>query len=213
MIRHDMSSELRKADFLEKLLASDAVDPEGLHQEFGQGLHGQKVDFDQIGEKTDLFGKWVELVAGAIREYYPVSPDVLVGVANGTNRIIRPLSQRLGNQPLTFETVKKARSSPELNEISKKAIEIAAPSFVLVVEDIGTKGTNSLSVVRSVQETGVENIGVLNTLQRSPELELLLTHGISYRSILSYILPTYTPEGCREFGHCAQGWKLLLYGT
>jgi len=206
-----MSFEIQKAIFLENLLASEAVDSDGVHHEFNQGLHGRKIDFDKIPSDSDLFQLWVELVARSIEEFYPQPPDTLVGVASGSNRLVEPISERLRIHPTALKTEKKIRSQPMLTDVARRAIEIARPQFVLVVEDLGTRGTNALSVVRSVQAAGAQKVEVLNTLQRSPELELLRVNNISYRSILTHLLTTYTADECKSSGHCADGWRLIPY--
>ena len=197
--------------FLEKLIAADMFDPDGVHHEFNQGLHGQKIDLDRVVVGTALFDEWVRLTAEFIEGSYAEPPDVLVGVASGSNRLVQPVSGRLAGKPLALETIKTERSAPVLSEISRVAIQEAQRSFVLVLEDVANRGTNTLSVVRSVQAAGAKRVEVLNTLQRSPELELLRANGISYRSILTHILPNYSETDCREFGYCAHGWRLVPY--
>jgi orotate phosphoribosyltransferase len=206
-----MSLEVQKSRFFRKLLASEAVDPEKVHHEFNQGLHGQKIDFDTIETGSKLFWLWVDLVSLAIKEYYSEPPDVLVGVANGTNRIVEPVSRRLGGNTEPLKTMKSDRSSPVLTAASRRAIQLARPSFVLVIEDVGNMGTNALSVARSIQEEGTQRVEVLNTIQRSVGLELLRKEGISYRSVLVHILQSYTPDECQSAGYCQAGWKLIPY--
>ncbi len=206
-----MSDRLRKAEFLEFLKISDVIDPEGTHHEFNQGLHGQKIDLDKILDGSDLFEEWIELVAKAIEEYYSEQlPDVLVGVASGTNRIVAAVSERLAHHPLAIETVKIERL-PILSQVSSALIHELEPSFVLVVEDVATEGTNALSVVRSIRKVTQARTEILNTVERSQELRLLREAGVSYRSILSHILPTYTAEECQQSGPCAQNWRLIPY--
>jgi orotate phosphoribosyltransferase len=208
-----MPRRIDKQAFLRKLVNSDVFDPEGVHHEFNQGLHGLKVDLDKVEVGTELFDEWTELTAEFIEDSYDQLPDVLVGVASGTNRLVQPVSRLLANKPLALETIKNERSAPVLSKISQIAIRQALPSFVLVLEDVANVGTNTLSVVRSIQEAGAERIEVLNTLQRSSELELLRANGVSYRSILTHVLPNYTAEECQEFGYCVQGWQLIPYKT
>ncbi len=205
-----MNLALKRKKFLASLVSSETFDSEGVHHEFNQGLHGKKIDFDKIANGTPLFYEWVELVAEALQNY-PQLPGALVGVANGTNRIVAAVSRKLGNKPLVLETVKDKRSGPILTQESRKIIQTEKPAFIVIVEDVGSRGTNSLSVTRSLQEVGATRIEVLNTLQRSQELELLRASGVPYKSILKYVLPTYTANECKKLGYCSRGWKLIPY--
>ncbi len=208
-----MNLALKRKKFLASLVSLETFDPEGVHHEFNQGLHGKKIDFDKISTGTPLFHEWVELVAESLQQTYPVLPDALVGVANGTNRIVGPLSRKLGKKPLVLETIKSKRSGPILTEKARKIIKLAQPAFIVIIEDVGSRGTNSLSVFRSIKETGQARIEVLNTLQRSQELDLLEVNNVSYSSVLTYVLPTYTAAECKKLGYCRDKWKLISYGA
>ncbi len=208
-----MNLALKRKKFLASLVSSETFDPEGVHHEFNQGLHGKKIDFDKISAGTPLFSEWVELVAESLKQNYPVLPDVLVGVANGTNRIVAAVSRKLDNKPLALETVKSKRSGPILTQKARKIINLAQPAFIVIVEDVGSRGTNSLSVFRSIKEMAQARIEVLNTLQRSQELELLKANNVFYSSVLTYVLPTYTAAECKKLGYCRDKWKLISYGA
>lgn len=202
----------RAEQFEECLFASEAIDPQGVHHEFNQGLHGRKADFDKIDDASALFEEWVDLTVDHIQERYETQPDAVVGVAKGTNRLAKPVAERLGSEVLFLETKKEERSKPVLTEGARLLVEEFEPVFALVVDDVGTRGTNTLSAARSTLEAGVERVKVLYALQRSVTLELLDEAGMEYDAIIHRYLPSYTPEECRAEGLCADGWRLIPYG-
>lgn len=204
----------RKIDqFKLHLIEFGVLDPERVHHEFGQGLHGRKVDFDKIDEERDgIFSEWVNINVEFIEAEYPQRPDALVGVANGTNRLAEKAAEEIGGGILFLATEKNQQSKPVLTDEAKMQIKEIGPEFALIDEDVGTVGTNSLSAAKSVLEAGVTRAEVLNTWQRSETLELLDEAGIAYRSIIKHVLPSYTPEECRgEGGLCGAGWELVPY--
>jgi hypothetical protein len=197
-------------DFERHIVLAGIIDPDGVHQEFGQGLHGQKADFDKIHDDDPLFAAWRELTVRFIQENYDQQPDALVGVANGTNRLAEPVAEQLG--AVFLETEKLEKSQPTLTPAACQLVEEFKPVFALIIEDVGTVGTNSLSAAQSTLSAGVRHAEVLDTLQRSPRLPLLDEAGIVYQAIIKRMMPSYTPEECQKHGFCAAGWELIPYG-
>lgn len=206
-----MSLEEKTLEFKQKIIDSGIVDGEGVHHVFSQGLHGQKIDFDLIEDTSELYGEWVDLTAEFITQNYDSPPDIVVGVANGTNRLAISVAEALGSNVAGLVTVKPggSRNQPVLTDESAKKIQSLKPKSALILEDVGTRGTNSASVYRSLKQTGVGDIEVLNTWQRSENLALLDDEGAKYRAVIKDVLTNYTLEECEKSGFCSKGWKLL----
>lgn len=209
-----MSLEEKTLEFKQKIIDSGIVDREGVHHIFSQGLHGQKIDFDLINDDSELYSNWVELTAEFIELNYAPLPDVVVGVANGTNRLALSVAEALKGKTTALVTVKPggSRNQPVLTDESLEKVKDIKPSFALIVEDVGTKGTNSSSVYRSLKESGVNKIEILNTWQRSESLSFLDEEGAEYKAVIKEVLTNYTPEECQKSGFCAKGWELLGHG-
>lgn len=191
------------------------IDPERLHHEFNQGLHGQKADFDNIEEGTELFEQWIDVTVDFIQEEYSELPDAVVGVANGTNRVAKPVAKKLGNGTIFLETEKQDASKPVLTKEAKLVVEEFQPIFALIIEDVGTRGTNAVSAANSTLAAGVSRIEVLNTFQRAETLPLLDEAGIVYKSMVKRLMPNFTPDECRTLpeGFCRRQWRLIPYGA
>lgn len=209
-----MSLEEKTLEFKQKIIDSGIVDGEGIHHIFSQGLHGQKIDFDLIKDDSELYNNWVELTSEFIKQNYTKLPDIIVGVANGTNRLAISVAEALGGDVNALVTVKPkgSRNQPILTDESIKKIQELKPESALILEDVGTRGTNSASVYRSLRQTGVNNVEVLNTWQRSENLTLLDDEGAKYKAVIRDVLTNYTPEECAKSGFCGKGWKLLGHG-
>ena len=209
-----MSLEEKTLEFKQKIIDSGIVDGEGVHHVFSQGLHGQKIDFDLIEDDSELYDNWVELTAEFIKQNYANLPDTVVGVANGTNRLAASVAKALGGDTAALVTIKPegSRNQPVLTGESIKKIQEIKPKSALILEDVGTRGTNSASVYRSLKEAGVDSLEVLNTWQRSEKLVLLDEEGAEYKAVIKDILTNYTSEECQKTGFCSKGWKLLGHG-
>lgn len=199
----------RTDEFKETILHSGILDKEGVHHVFSQGLHGRKLDFDLIPDDSDLFNQWVDVTADFVRENYEKLPGAIVGVANGTNRLGFAVAGKLGISG--FDTVKPegSRNQPVLTESSKEGLKKLNPDFVIILEDVGTRGTNSSSVAKSIRELGYGNLEVINTWQRSESLPLLDAQNIPYKAVIKEVLISYPPENCE---YCKQDWELLGHG-
>lgn len=209
-----MSLEEKTLEFKQKIIDSGIVDGEGIHHVFSSGLHGQKIDFDLIEDDSELYSKWVELTAEFIKQNYDNLPSAVVGVANGTNRLAVSVAEALGGNVTALVTVKPegSRNQPILTDESLSQIKELKPESALILEDVGTTGTNSSSVYRSLKQAGVENAEVLHSWQRNDSLLHLDNEGGEYKAVIKDVLTNYTPEECKKSGFCSKGWKLLGHG-
>jgi hypothetical protein len=85
---------------------------------------------------------------------------------------------------------------------------------VLIIEDVGTTGSQSVVVIKELQGMGVTNIHEVNTWRRNPTLPRLDELGIRYDSMIAEVLPTYTKSDCENLpdGFCNQGVLLIPRG-
>jgi hypothetical protein len=196
--------------FKNRVLAT-ILDKDGTHHQFGSGLHGQKLDFDLIDKKDPLYEEWIDITESFIRQKYTVLPEVIIGVANGANRIALDTAPRFGGQ--VFGAVSEKAEPPSrvirLAKLTSRLITAMRPALAIVVEDVSTTGANSVQVAQQVKSAGARNVEVVTTWQRSPRLERLHELGIVYRTIIHENLPTYQPEECQENGFCANNWELI----
>lgn len=197
------------AAFRGDLLAAGILDPQGTHHEFVSGMHGQKLDFDRIEEGTDLYEQWIDVNKGFIEGAFPQLPEIILGVANGTNRVARDVGERLCVPGLATAKESKGSKVIYLPEAARKTIELAAPDLVVVVEDVGTTGSNSVQAALAAREAGAKNVEVVTTWQRREKLEKLEEAGVAYRAIIKEVLPTYSPDDCEARGFCSFAWKFI----
>jgi orotate phosphoribosyltransferase len=205
----------KSAGFLKsELLRNSILDPEGVHHEFVSGAHGRKLDFDKIKTGSTLYNLWVGVMAEKTRELYDQVPSVLVGVANGTNRLARSMAPLLGDHVQGIATEKLSAKEVGLTDLGKLVLQQTDPEMVLIVEDVGTLGTNSSSVAKSVREAGFDNLEVINTWQRSETLPFLDELSVPYNAVITDVLPTFTSEDCLELpdGYCHQNIELIPHG-
>ncbi len=203
--------------FQERLFLSETgvFDPEGVHHEFCQGLHGPKVDLDNVEEGTDLYAEWVERKAEFITGKYPrelLARTALVGVANGTNRIARDVAETISGAA-AVETVKNGDGLPVLNEEAVEQLQSTDPLIALVLEDVFTRGTNSSSVVASVMKhrpQRLQRVEAIATVQRGIP-ERLVVLGVPYFALIKKLMKDYMPDECRRRAYCAYGWELIPY--
>jgi orotate phosphoribosyltransferase len=197
--------------FRNRILDAGVLDPEGQHHEFVSGLHGRKLDFDKVQSGTVLYDEWTSITAEYIIQQYPAIPDALLGVANGTNRLARDIAPRLGHNIVGLYSRKDTQDSKilQLSDLALKYMEELEPELVIVVEDVGTTGSNSVQVAEQSLKAGAKNVEVVITWQRQPYLEKLEKAGIPYRALIREDLPSYTPQSCRAEGYCSKGWKYI----
>lgn len=196
----------------------ESLDQAGLvetyqHSEFRSGLHGFKADFEKaapVGSKE--FEDWVEVTADFIETEYYRPPDVLVSVANGTNELTTRTASRLGAYVIGLETQKDSKNKRlKLTDLAELTLNRYGHEFALILDDVGTTGSNSSQVTDLLRPHFISRIEVLNTIQRSQFLPELDKRGISYRAIYTEVMQNFTPQDCREFGLCAQGVVLRSY--
>lgn len=196
------------------LTSGQVIEPEGIHSEFASGMHGQKIDFDKLDDKDPLYGDWIEVSVDYLRETFPRLPAFIIGVANGTNRVVHDMAKRMKGSVVALESEKDREDSKVLHLHHSTARLIAAvrPEFVVVIEDVGTTGSNSVQVAQAALDAGAGDAVVVTTWKRRPQLERLEEAGIDHQAIIDNPLPTYTPEDCENLpeGFCAQGWELNL---
>ncbi len=191
------------------------LDPEGVHHEFVSGMHGRKLDFEAIPDGSDLFDEWADVVAQELRFRYAgeqIGRMVLLGVANGTNRLVVPVAERLDDGSIGLETRKISPKAVRPTESSIEDIHRIQPELAVVIEDAATQGTTAATCVVAARRLGIRRVEVINTWQRRPKLEKLLAIGAVYHSIIFEPLPTLEPEACAAAGYCAQGWDLIDHG-
>src|SRR5579871_950833 len=139
-------------DFRQHLLDGGILDPEGVHHEFVSGLHGRKLDFDIIPERSQLFGEWVMVAAQKIEELYPDidrSHLALLSVVNGTNRLVGPVAERLGGHVTALKTEKISPKAVKLTAKDRQRLIKLKPTLVVAIEDVGTRGTTSATAIQS----------------------------------------------------------------
>lgn len=198
--------------FRQNILDSGYVlDPEGIHHEFVSGMHGQKLDFDNIEEDDNLYKQWTDVAANYIRDRYVPLPEMIIGVANGTNRTALDTARHFDGDVIGLVSKKDPQNSKKLwlGGIASRAIAQMRPNLVVVLEDVGTTGGNSVQVATACLDRGAKNVEVVTTWQRRAELEKLDEANIPHRAIINEPLPTYTPEDCQDHGFCAQGYELI----
>jgi len=190
------------------------LDPEGTHHEFVSGMHGRKLDFDNIPDSSELYDEWVTTTARWIEDQYGQHmPQAVVGVANGTNRLALDVARRFDGKMLGLVSEKDPDNDKHLrlSKFTKKILNQL--DFVYVLEDVGTTGSNSVQVAQAARQAihpyDINGAMVLTTWQRRPTLERLEEAGVSYLSVIFEPLPTYTPEACQSEGYCAQGWQFI----
>lgn len=189
------------------------LDPEDLHHEFVSGAHGRKLDFDKIFDGTDMFIHWMSVYARAVKEMYPNRrPDVVVGIANGANRVARHVGYLLGIQSL--ETVKTDKKAVELNEDALAYLDDNEVKFALITEDVGTTGGTSMTAADHLRDVGVRRIEAVNGWQRNQTLAKFDDARIPHNAVILEPLPTFSPEDCLSDseGYCAKGVELIPHG-
>jgi len=197
--------------FKDHIIEAGVLDPEGVHHEFVSGMHGRKLDFDTIETGTPLYQEWIDVAASYIEREFPELPQVIMGVANGTNRVAQDTAARFNDEIFGLVSAKDEQKSKKLYlpPETEDVISDIKPELVVVLEDVGTTGSNSVQVALQSLGAGAKEVEVVATWQRRPHLEKLEEAGIAYRAIIKEVLPTYSPEGCQAEGFCAQGWEFI----
>jgi orotate phosphoribosyltransferase len=185
------------------------MDGTGVHHEFASGLHGQKLDFDKIEETDPMYARWIDVNADFIQATFNRLPEIIIGVANGTNRVALDTARRFNGETVGLVTNKDEHKRIYLGDFSRRVISSMKPNLVVVVEDVGTAGTNSVQAATAVQAAGAKNTAVVITWKRRAKLERLEEAGIEYLPIIDEELTSYAPDDCRDHGFCADGWEFI----
>lgn len=200
---------MTKAEELkQRILTEGILDDETIHHEFVSGVHGRKLDFDKILTGSELYNLWVDVSVEFIKDNYKTLPDMILGVANGTNRLAVSIAAKLGNGTIGLMSEKQTSRSSQLHKSVEDVIRGYEPNFVLVVEDVGTSGTTSETTARKALEAGAKYVEVLNGWQRNSKLEKLEDSNIKYRSVIVETLPNYQPSDCE---YCKAGSVLVKH--
>lgn len=196
--------------FKNKLIDAGILDPVKMHHEFVSGMHGQKLDFDKIKTGSRLYKEWAEQNAEEIKNRFRMPPEVILGVANGTNRLALDVARRFDGRTIGLTTERgRNPKTIKLTKLARRVIGAVQPELVLVLEDVGTTGKSSVQPAREALETGAKNVEVIISWQRQPDLLELDKEGIPYHSLINYPLATYTPKECQQSGFCSKGWDLI----
>ena len=199
--------------FREDLLAYGVLQNDGQHQEFREGMHGQKLDFDVIERDSPLYREWVGINMAFIAEQFVPAPEVVLGVANGTNRLALDVACNFDGNLIGLKTAKDSEDhrSIYLPDFSRKVMRALRPELVVVLEDVGTTGSSSVQAAEAALDNGAQHVEVVVTWQRRSQLEKLQAAEIPYRSIIFEPLPTFEPADCASNpdGFCARGWELV----
>ncbi len=187
----------------------------GVHYGFSSGMHGRKLDFGVINDGTPLYKEWINNSASFIEEQFPNLPEVIIGVAYGTNRVALDVAREFNGRIYGAVSEKNPLNSKELflSKAAGKLISAMKPEFVVVIEDVGTTGSNAVQVAKQVINSGAQEVNVVTTWQRRPNLERLEEAGIPYHSIINEPLITYEEEECISSGYCAQNWKFIPHSS
>jgi hypothetical protein len=191
------------------------LDAPDVHHEFASGHHGRKLDYDKIERNTDFYIEWVALYARTILDHYGNDlPDILVGIANGANRLSVDVAGLLGAEVLGLQTRKTDGKTVVLDDASATVLKTKQAGFVLLIEDVGTTGGTCATAAEDVRKYGVKRIESVCFHQRSQGLPRLEAIKVPYWAVLLDPLPTFSAEACRSLpeGYCAHGVKLIAHG-
>lgn len=192
------------------------IDPEGVHHEFVGGDHGQKIDLDKIPDDSEEYEVLVDTTASFIRGEYDWVPDIIVGVANGANRLALDVARKFNGKMLGLVTEKDKNDLDRirLSEMACRVIIGVQPEFVLVIEDVITTGWSALEPADDIRAMLPRDaqVEVLSIWQRLPVVSQLVASGIPHKTIISEPLTLYTPQECETTGFCAKGWELIPKG-
>jgi len=203
--------------FRDHIIGSGTVmDPEGTHHVFNSDMHGQKLDFDKILIGDPLYEEWMDISAQTIADRLPRLPEIIIGVANGTNRAAIDTARRFNGEVLGLES-RKSKADPNklfLPPLTRRVIGLLKPRLVVVTEDVGTTGRSSLQIAEQSMDAGAEDAIVMSAWKRQPELRKLDEAGVEHFAIIDEPLPTYDQDVCETIaeGFCARGWKLIPKG-
>lgn len=191
------------------------MDPAGTHHIFASGRHGQKMDFDKIPTHSELFRSWVDITAEYVMRLKGNQKNLLLfGVANGANRLAKHVAYKVPGT-IGLETRKDEDKSIHLTRKGLDAIRKYQPREVLILDDVGTRGTNMAMVAREILDAGVASPHGLVTWQRSPRLDRLDELGVAYTAIIKEMMPDYSLPECEQLpeGFCHRWGPPIPHGS
>jgi phosphoribosylpyrophosphate synthetase len=201
-------------EFRDHIIEAGVLDREGVHHQFARGMHGRKLDFEKIPDDSDLLEEWAEVGALSIQSQYAVREYgklVILSVAEGTNRVVPLIAEKLGTKATALLTEKVSATTVRLSVEAQTEITDINPDLTVVFDDTGTTGSNSATAIIAARLAGAKEVVAMNTWQRRETLEELDKIGADYSAIIYEPLPTYTLEDCFNLGYCAMGWEYIPY--
>lgn len=190
----------------DRILSEGVLDGEDIHHEFVSGVHGRKIDMDKIETGSEFYLQWMDACVKFIQDNYDEQPDMVLGVANGANRMAVSIAAGLGGNTIGLMTEKETSKSSKLHKTVEDVISGYKPKRLLVVEDVGTAGTTSATAAQKAKEAGAQKVTVLNTWQRNETLVKLDEAGFNYKAMILEPLPNYEPDAC---DYCANGSEFV----
>lgn len=196
------------------------VEDDGAHREFVDGDHGLKLDWGVILPGMPEYNDAVDAAAEHILGY-DIPPNYILSVANGTTDITFSVVESMrerepSNRTTILVTHKLPTREVAFTERTQYVLEDDNVDFLLILEDVATKGSTSAKLATRALSLGVRNVRVLNFVQRRAQLERLDAAGVEHDSLMhDYSLPTYTPEECNTLteGYCNKGMQLIPHGS
>lgn len=184
------------------------------HRVFAGGQHGQKLCFEVVRRGTPLYRRGIKAKVEKIGEIPRQGKGIIaiLGIAEGTNQEALDVADYRGGRTVGLQTEKVNKKSVRLTQIARRVLMAVDPGLVVLSEDASTRGTVCASVVPEIRSLGVENIAVVTTWQRQPELPALDRLGVPYYPLIQEYLPTYSFQECRVQGFCHDEIPLKQHG-
>lgn len=207
------------AELERKFLEHPGVYNSHEHTVFASGRHGIKIDLDEIPTESDLFNTWMDVQVQFIQETYDPLPEVIIGTANGANRIAEAIAERI-DSVVALETQKDSEGTVVLPWVQARELRRLAVDSMLIVDDVGTTGSSVVPLVKYIRNTAIRNwpnlsgndaLSVLYTWQRQPRLRHLTQNRIVHLAMIKNFQPTFSPTECEEDpeGYCANNLPLV----
>lgn len=198
--------------FKEHILTSGVLE-KGTHHEFVGHTHGQKVDMGDIVPGLPEYDEWVEINTQQIFQNWDEVPEAIIGIAKGTNELALDVAVNLGTFGLQTEKYDDpedpSRKKVRLTEFARQMVVQEGLKRILILEDVGTKGTTAVQIALELLALGVEYVEVQITWPRNEAMERLDEYNIPWRGIIKHLLPDHPADSCPL---CAEGQECIPYG-
>lgn len=200
------------------------------HHEFVKGEHGRKADMDVVynNRKSGPYLLGLILKARMILEDLdssspeaPINRLTIIGLANGALQhghdlgiLVQAMRPKL--HVVSLDTVKYQVSGSKILELTRQAhryLKEEEPGMVALADDVASTGSTPAQIVAPLRAYGTDYIKAYYDLMRRPNLSYLDELKVPYDAIVQEDLPNYSPENCRATGYCAQGVRLIDYGS